>query len=67
MPKAQCPDLLRVTGHARKVTQQLPFAELLSQGDTDACRSLGGGGSRICDYLKIALANIGLFQVMGEK
>lgn len=26
-----------------------------------------GGGSRICDYLKISLANIGLFQVMGEK
>lgn len=66
MPKAQCPDLLRVTGHARKVTQQLPFAELLSQGDTDACRSRGGG-SRIRDYLKIALANMGLSQVMGEK
>lgn len=27
----------------------------------------GGGGSRIRDYLKIALANTGLFQVMGEK
>lgn len=26
-----------------------------------------GGGSRIRDYLKIALANMGLSQVMGEK